>query len=134
MNPFDLSWMVGRHIDVSESGDQWFFALGDSRCISVYCPWRLLLKGKFCLSSEDHKQKYGRSAPINAATEANRLLNGFPIVAAEIRLGTGDLVIRFNGELTLEVLPIYRGYEAWQISTPDGRNVLAGCAGELFSL
>lgn len=133
MNPFDVSWMVGRRVDVSESGDQWFFALGGSCCISVYCPWRLLLKGKFRLGSKDHNQRYGLPAPINAATEANRLLNGYPIVAAEIRRGTGDLVVRFDGELTLEILTAYSGFEAWQISTPQGPQVLAGGAGELSS-
>ena len=133
MDPFDVSWMVGRraNVRVSESGHQWFFDLGNSSCISVECPWRVLLKGKIRLSGEDHNQKYGLSSPIDAAAEANKLLDDSPIVSAELRHGTGDLVVNFERELRLEVIPFFGGYEAWQFSTPQGRHVLAGCAGEL---
>jgi hypothetical protein len=133
MSPFDISWMVGRSVKVSvnESGHYWFFGLGDSSTISVECPWRLLLKGKIRVTSEDHNQQYGLPAPIDAAAEANKLLNASLISSAEIRHGTGDLLINFEGELTLEVIPVFSGYEAWQFSTPQGRHVLAGCGGEL---
>ena len=124
--------MAGRTVKVTtENGHQWIFELGDTSRISVECPWRLLLKGKFRLSSEDHNQKYGLPAPINAATEANKLLNNSSIVSAEIRHGTSDLLLNFEGELRLEVIPVFSGYEAWQFSTPQGRHVLAGCGGEL---
>jgi hypothetical protein len=133
MDPFDVSWMLGRSTEVSlaESGHQWFFGLGDSSTISVECPWRLLLKGKIRLTSEDHNQKYGLPAPIDAAAEANKLLNGSLIVSAEIRHGTGDLLLNFEDDLRLEIIPVFSGYEAWEISSPQGRHVLAGCGGEL---
>jgi hypothetical protein len=132
MDPFDVSWMIGRrvHVRVSESGHQWFFALGDSAGITVECPWRVLRKGKIRLSGEDHNQKYGLPAPVDAALEANKLLNGAPIVSAELRRGPGDLLLDFEGDLRLEMMP-FSGYEAWQFSTPDRRHVLAGCRGEL---
>jgi len=132
MSPFDVSWMVGRTAKVTtENGHRWFVELGDSSRISVECPWRLLLKGKLRLSSEDHNQKYGLPAPIDAAAEANKLLNGSSIANAEIRHGTSDLLLNFEGELRLEIVTVFSGYEAWQFSTPQGRHVLAGCGGEL---
>jgi uncharacterized protein DUF6188 len=132
MSPFDVSWMAGRSVKVTtENGHQWFFDLGDTSRISVECPWRLLLQGKIRVTSEDHNQKYGLPAPIDAAAEANKLLNRLPVVSAEIRHGTGDLVLNFEGQLRLEVVPFFSGYEAWELSTPQGRHVLAGCGGEL---
>lgn len=133
MSPFDVSWMVGRNVNVTvrESSYQWFFGLGDSCSIIVECPWRILLKGKVRHSSEAHAQKHGLPPPIHVAAEANRLFNGSPIVSAEIRHGTADLLLNLEGEVRLEVLPFFPGYEAWQFSTPQGRNVLAGSDGEL---
>lgn len=134
MSPFDVSWMVGRSVNVSTpNGHQWFFNLGDTSCISVECPWRLLLNEKIDVSSEDHNQKYGLLAPIDAAAKANKLLSGLSVVGAEIRHGTGDLLVNFEGDIRLEVIPFFRGYEAWQLTTPQGRVLLAGCGGELFA-
>jgi len=133
MSAFDVSWMAGRTVKVTtENGHQWFFELeGRKVCISVECPWRLLHKGQIRLTSEDHNQKYGLPAPIDAAAEANRLLNGSHILSAEIRHGTSDLLVTFEGELKLEAIPVFTGYEAWQVYTPQGRQIIAGCGGEL---
>jgi hypothetical protein len=124
--------MIGRKVNVrrNESGHQWFFDLGDLSCIDVGCPWRILLEGKIRLSGEDHNQKYGLPTPIDAAVEANKLLNEMAVVAAQLQRATGDLFLDFEGQLRLEVVP-FSGYEAWQFWTPNGRHVLAGCRGEL---
>lgn len=132
MAPFDVSWMVGRGLQVSHvEPAQWIFKLGESSRLSVECPWRLLRKGKIRVSSEDHNQKYGLPAPIDAAAEANKLLGDVRIITASVRHGTSDLIVNCEGELTLEVTPFSSGYEAWQLSTPEGRHLLAGGAGQL---
>jgi hypothetical protein len=135
MSQFDVSWMVGRNVDVtvSESGYSWFFGLGDSCAIIVECPWRILLKGKICHSSENHAMKHGLPPPIHVAAEANRLFKGSPIVSAEIR-HAADLLLNLEEEVTLEVLPFFPGYEHWQLHTPQGWHVLAGVNGELSTL
>jgi hypothetical protein len=132
MSPVDVSWMVGRYVNVtvSESSYSWFFGLGDSCAIIVECPWRILLKGKIRHSSENHAMKHGLPPPIHVAAEANRLLEGSPIVRAEIR-HAADLLLNFEGEVRLEVLPFFPGYEAWQAYTPEGRHVVASVDGEL---
>jgi len=132
MSPFDVSWMTGRHLEVAiVEPAQWIFSLGDSSRVSVECPWRLLHKGKIRVSSEDHHQKYGLPALMDAAAEANKLLREARVVNAEVRHETGDLVITCEGDLRLEVVPFSSGYEAWHISTPQGKHVLAGGRGEL---
>jgi len=133
VHPFDLSWMVGRNINmtVSEPCYPWVFGLGDSCSIIVECPWRILLEGKVRQSSENHAMKHGVPPPMHVAAEANRLFHGSSIVRAEIPRGTADLLIDLGGNLRLEVLPFFPGYEAWQLSTPGGRNLLAGVDGEV---
>jgi len=132
MSPVDVSWMVGRNVNVtvSESSYAWSFDLGDSCSIIVECPWRILLKGKVRHSSEDHALKrHGLPPPVHVAAEANRLFEGSPIVKAEIR--HTDLLLDLEGEVRLEVLPFFPGYEHWQFSTPQGSHVFAGPNGEV---
>ena len=132
MGPFDLSWMAGRNVKmtVTEPIYPWVFGLGDSCSIIVECPWRILLKGEIRHSSENHAMKPGVPPPIHVAAEANRLLNGSPIVGAEIR-HAADLLLNFEGDVRLEVLPFVPGYESWQLYMPEGRHVLAGVDGTL---
>ena len=131
-SPFDLSWMVGRSINivVREPCYPWAFDLGDSCHIIVECPWRILLEGKVRHSSENHAMKPGLPPPIHVAAEANRFFNGSPIVGAEIR-HAADLLLNLEGEVRLEVLPFVPGYESWQLYAPEGRHVLAGVDGTL---
>ena len=55
--------------------------------------------------------------PIHVAEEANRLLDGAPIVGAEVR-HAADLLLDLEGEVRLEVLPFVPGYESWQLYAP----------------
>ena len=132
MNPFDFSWMVGRNVQVSFSEPAtWFVAFGDSLCISVGCPWRLIHDGSIAVSSDDHRQQFGLPAPIDAAERATSLLAGLPVQRVQVREGTADLLIDFERDWRLEIIPFSSGYESWQISTPSGKNVVATGGGEL---
>jgi hypothetical protein len=132
MSPFDVSWMIGRHVNVtvSESSYPWRFDLGDSCFIIAECPWRILQGGEIRHSSENHAMRPGLPPPVHVAAEANRLLDGSPIVRAEIR-HAADLLLDFDGEVRLEVLPFVRGYESWQLYAPQGRHILAGVDGRV---
>ena len=68
---------------------------------------------------------------MHVAAEANRLFHGSSIVRAEIPHGTADVLLDLEGNLRLEILPFVPGYEAWQLSTPGGWQVIAGVDGEL---
>lgn len=132
LTPFDFSWMTGLSVSVSFAEPiSWFFTLGDSYSITAGCPWRLLHRGEIAVSCDDHKQQFGLPAPIDAASKATSLLAGAAITRAEVRQGTADLVLSFGNELRLEILPFSSGYESWQVSTPEGRSVIACGGGKL---
>jgi hypothetical protein len=134
MDPFDFSWMVGRHVQVSFSEPAtWFIAFGDSLCISVGCPWRLIHEGNIAVSSDDHEQQYGLPAPIDAAERASSLLAGLHVQRVEVRDGTADLLLYFEHDWRLEIIPFSSGYESWQVSTPSGKRVIAQGGGQLSS-
>src|SRR4249920_1845028 len=119
MSTPDLSWMTGRFVKISfVEPAQWVFDLGESARVNVECPWRLLQKGKIKISSEDHNQKYGLPAPLDAGAEANKLLRDARVIIASVGHGTSDLKINCDGDLALEVIPFSSGYEAWHASSP----------------
>jgi uncharacterized protein DUF6188 len=132
MNPFDFSWMTGRHVQISFSEPEtWFVDFGDLGRITVDCPWRLIHEGTIAVSSDDHRQQFGLPAPIDAAEEATSLLAGVPVQGVELREGTADLFIDFERDLRLEIIPFSSGYESWQVSTPSGKHVVAQGGGQL---
>jgi hypothetical protein len=131
MDFVDFSWMVGRHIEVSFSEPSWFFAFGDSLTIRVDCPWRLLERGTIAVSSDDHLQQFGLPRPIDAAEHATILLTGAVVRRVEVREGTADLIVDFDGDKRLEIIPFSSGYESWQVSTPSGKSIVAQGGGQL---
>lgn len=132
MNPFDFSWMVGKLVKVSFSEPStWVFSFGDSLGISVECPWRLLEHGRIVISGDDHQQQFGLPEPVDAAERASSLLNNKVIRRVEVREGTADLLIDFDGNIRLEVIPFSSGYESWQVSCPTGKNIVAQGGGQL---
>ena len=132
MNPFDFSWMAGRHVQISFSEPAtWFVMFADSLSITVECPWRLIHDGGIAVSSDDHRQQFGLPVPIDAAERATSLLAGIAVQRVEIREGTADLFIHFERDWRLEIIPFSSGYESWQVSTPSGKRVVAQGGGQL---
>ena len=132
MNPFDFTWMTGRHVQISFSEPAtWFVMFGDSLKITVECPWRLIHDGVIAISSDDHRQQFGLPAPIDAAERASSLLAGLVVQRVDVREGTADLFIHFERDLRLEIIPFSSGYESWQVSTPSGKSVVAQGGGQL---
>jgi hypothetical protein len=109
-NPFDFSWMVGRYVTVTFSEPSfWSFDFGDSLGVRVECPWRLLGHGCITVSGLDHGHQYGLPAPIDAAIRATSSLAGSAVTHVQIRKGTADIVIDFEGDLRLEITPFSSG-------------------------
>jgi hypothetical protein len=120
----DLSWMAGRTItDVSfEEPVHWTFSFGERGYIGVECPWRILKQGYTTLSSSD---------ATDPSVEATKLLSAVVIDAAQLRVGTSDILIDFSEGLRLEILPISSVYEGWQMMDPFGTEFFAQGGGQI---
>jgi hypothetical protein len=81
--------------------------------------WRLIKSGKANVSSFDHQQKYGLSAPIDALLELRQALQNAHVEVAQSDRRTGDLIFSFEGKVELQVLN-FTGYEVWEIQFPNG--------------
>lgn len=131
MSLFDFSWMAGRHVKVSYSEPSWwFFDLGESLKISVECPWRLIYSGNIKVSSDNHRQKFGLPAPIDSATSTTSFLADTVIQHVQVKEGTLDLLIDFEGDYRLEIIPISSGYESWEVEGPAGKHIVAQGGGQ----
>ena len=129
----DLSWMVGRKItDVFfHEPELWVFSFNREATISVECPWRILKDGRLICSSDDHKQRFGLPAPIDAAVTATKLLSTVPVSSVKLQQGSADLLIQCSESLRLEIIPISSGYESWQLSDPFGTSIVAQGGGQI---
>ena len=129
----DLSWMVGRSVTEVTflEPDRWSFLLGAKAWIAADCPWRIIRDGRIALSSDDHGQKFGLPAHIDATAAATALLAPASISAVQLREGTADLFIDFVGGLRLEIIPFSSGYEGWQAGDPSGEQFIAQGGGQI---
>lgn len=133
MEPFNFSWMVGQRITQVSFNEPslWFFSFGTNSGIGAECPWRVLEHGSIAVSCEDHGQKYGLPAPIDAVASASSLLVGVEIKGVKVREGTADILISLAGDIHLEIIPFSSGYEGWQVTCPSGHQVIAQGGGQL---
>jgi hypothetical protein len=129
----DLSWMVGRALTelVYLEPDCWDFCFTERLSIRAECPWRIIKNGRIKLSRDDHGQKFGLPAHIDAAAAATALLAGVAITAVQLREATADLLIDLVGDLRLEIIPMSSGYESWQWNDPFGDSFFVTGGGEI---
>ena len=125
-----IEWLVGTNCTrVYELYPQNFtFGFG-AASLAVDCLWRVIERGRLRLTSGDHGQRYGLSAPIDAHVEAVALLRGRCITAAQFRGGTADLILEFEGDIQLEVIADSSGYEPWSLTAPGVHLVGLGGGG-----
>lgn len=83
------------------------------------------------MSSDDHGHPFGLDTPTDSAERASALFGSRKIESAVVRAETGDLVLRFAGDVMLEVLVTSAGYESWALFSPTGGEVVAIGGGEL---
>ncbi|MFO0846338.1 MAG: hypothetical protein U0797_28840 [Gemmataceae bacterium] len=80
--------------------------------VLVDCLWRIVAGGRLVRTSQDHGQKYGLPAPLDAYAEAESLLRGRRVLSVRVRAETDDLIAELDGEVLLEVLSD-SGYEPY---------------------
>lgn len=132
MNEDQLPWLLGdalRRVTAGEF-DRWELTFASGGVITVECPWRLLREGTIVVSSVDHGKRYGLPAPIDAASDLLRHVDGSRVSEVAVIDGTADLHISF-GSSQLQILSFSTGYEAWQSLGPEGDRVIAQGGGQL---
>ena len=129
----DLSWMIGCLITnvTFHEPNRWTFSLGKDRSLSVDCLWRLVAAQGTAVTSEDHNQRFGLPAPVDAASECLNLIAMSPISSVRLEELTADLTLALGGELSLEIVTTSSGYENWQVHDPNGANYVAGGNGQI---
>ena len=109
----------------------WVFEFDDSIDLTAECPWRIL-SNEIVFTDSDHGQQFGLPAPLDGQQEVVQRLCDRIVERAQIREVTGDLSIEFTGRVTLELLNLSGGYEAWQLSS-DGTLIVAQGGGKVLA-
>ena len=132
---FDVSWLVGRTVTEIVLTDPacWHFRFDDGSEIRPQCPWRLVRSGAIAVTSEDHGHPYGLGVPVHSGALCRSLLAGLKVRTAEVRDDTRDILLYFDDEVRLEILPLSSGYESWDIIEPSGRCTFAQGGGNLVT-
>jgi Family of unknown function (DUF6188) len=117
-----LDWMLGRSIIEVSLADPmpWRFRFTDSEGVTVECLWRIISPGRLMRTSLDHGHQFGLPAPVDAAREATAALADRAVTEVNLSSSTGDIQIRFEGDLLLEIIRDSSGYEGWQVYGPEG--------------
>jgi hypothetical protein len=100
--------IIGREYD-------WVVEFDGGELLIIECLWRLTEAGRIRFTSRDDGHQFGLPAPVNAAEEANRRLEGALVESVELCDGTLDLDICFGGGYALQVIPWSLGYESWHL-------------------
>lgn len=130
----DISWMLGQTLsDFTFSETQhWYFSFQNGGLIHAETAWRLVVAGSIKLTSQDHRQRFGLPAPVDAEKQLGSLLRDRKVSSAEIRGDTGDIILQFESGERFEILPLSSGYENWHITTPEGNEFHAQGGGSLY--
>src|SRR4051812_45752463 len=109
----ELAWLVGHSAQsLTRRESDWVLDFDKGVRLVIACLWRLVEAGRIRVTSEDDGHQFGLPAPVDAAAEVNRRLAKASVAAVEIREGTLDWELRFNGGHVLQVIPDSSGYEA----------------------
>ena len=127
----DSAFIGRRCTSVTRFGaESWRFEFEGRTTLDIRCPWRIVIGGKIGLGNGDHEQQFGLPKPLDGKQEAKRLLVT-PVAKVSLREQTADLILEFEGEVSLEVFNSSSGFEGWECSTTDGLLAVAMGGGEL---
>jgi hypothetical protein len=119
-----FDWMIGASVSeiafLEPYSWRFHFSAGGS-CQLDATPWRLVGAQGIVASSEDHLQGFGLPAPGDSREVALATLASTRVLDARLRENAPDLLIRFEGDLVLELLVHSRCYEGWITCDPSGR-------------
>lgn len=126
-----LDWLIQHRFENLERREyDWVFHFDAETHLVVGCLWRLCEHGRICVTSADHRHKFGLPIPVDAVAYVNLRIADAVVLAVELRDGTLDLRIEFSSGHRLEVIPSSSGYEAWDLSRENQRFIAVG-GGEL---
>lgn len=129
---FTLSWLVGDRLVRAERNESqaWSLYFESGATLFIECLWRKLENGVLVFTSEDHRQKFGLSAPFDSIA-ALAELSLFSVSTVSVREGTADISLHFGEHICLEIIPTSGGYESWSAKHPVLGTVFASAGGQL---
>jgi hypothetical protein len=101
----------------------------DGITLGVDCLWRIIVDGKVALTSRDHGQRFGLSAPVDANGAATSMLQGGQVVKVQLEESSADLTLEFGSGQRLEIVTDSSGYEPWNLHGPGVHVVALGGGG-----
>ena len=119
--------LIGRKLLSIEMKDySWLLEFDAGASLVTESPWRLIEQGRIAVSSGDHGQQFGLTAPMNAARAVMSRVGGRTVEAASIASDSGDLMLEFQGRTCLQLLQLSSGYEAWRLSIDGNESICMG--------
>jgi hypothetical protein len=118
-------------LDSSAAPGSWVFRFDGECVLTAVGTWRVIKGGRVRVAGEDHQQRFGLPAPMDAGRQAVQTIAGGVVTHASFDEGTGDLRVTFDNDVRLEVLTDSFGYESWTLFRPDGTQLVATGGGEV---
>lgn len=102
--------------------DNTTFEFGDAQ-LAADGWWRVITNNVIAITSGDNARQVGVPRPVDVRREAIALLAEHRVEAARVT-ADGDLVLRLDGGVRLEVLASSAAYESWNLTAP-GHHLVA---------
>src|SRR5262245_60966208 len=102
----------------------WWFTFRGGGSIRVETLWRVIAEGTIQVTSTDHRHTFGLMEPVDSAIRAVQAMSSAAVRQASVRSDTGDVVVVFENDTTLEILTTSSGYESWSVFSPDGEEAI----------
>jgi hypothetical protein len=132
MNPFAPSWLCGLQlIAVKKLEYSWAFSFERGGSLGVESLWRLVSPDGIVITSTDHSQQFGMTAPVDAADVLSKAISDAVISSVTLAEGTSDLFLHFSSLHVLQIFNTSCGYESWQLVDPSGVHLIAQGGGQL---
>lgn len=127
-----LDYLVGRRFEklVHREYD-WMIVFENQASLVIGCLWRLIEANRIRVTSEDDGQRFGRPSPVDAAAEVNERLAGSRVTAVDLKDHTLDVLLTFDGGMSMQIIPDSSGYEAWVACLGKRRQIIAIGGGDV---
>ena len=102
-------------LSVEKQDYSWIFVFGEDVSLITESSWRLISKDRIIVTSEDHDQQFGLPKPVDAAERVLSCAADSTIESVAICTSTGDLSIKLNNQVHLQLLQMSCGYESWSL-------------------
>ncbi len=127
----NLTWLVGKRLkDAAKQDYTWSFTFSDGGWIGTESGWRLVTSDGVGVTSEDHGHAFGLPSPVDAGARVQLAVGARKIEAIRVADRTSDLIVGFEGGVSLEFLNLSCGYESWR-TQHDSEEVICMGGGQL---